>query len=125
MAQRRRTAAARLAEGGVLELRSRPPETLLCGARVSQEVKCCSLRQRLMSVPISPMSCSAVEGADGIDLSEVGAGQAEEGRADLTARVVVPGFARAPWGGERVRRGRLAFGEGREVRVDRGVAGVD
>ena len=71
------------------------------------------------------MSCSAVEGADGIDLSEVGAGQAEEGRADLKARVVVPGFARAPWGGERVRRGRLAFGEGREVRVDRGVAGVD
>src|SRR5882724_438205 len=44
-------------------------------------------------------------GADGIDLSEVGAGQAEEGRADLKARVVVPGFARAPWGGERVRRG--------------------
>ena len=62
IAQRRRTAAARLAEGGVLELSSRPPEILLLGAKVSQEVKCWAVRQRLMSVPISATSCSAACG---------------------------------------------------------------
>src|SRR6059058_6048202 len=54
MAAMRKIAAARLAEGCVFELRSRPPEILLWGARVSQDVKCFSVGQRLMSVPISP-----------------------------------------------------------------------
>ena len=53
------TAAARLAEGWVLELSKRLPEILLLGASVSQPVKCFSVRQRLMSVPISAISCNA------------------------------------------------------------------
>ena len=36
--------------------RSRPPEILLWGARVSHDVKCFSVRQRLMSMPISESS---------------------------------------------------------------------
>jgi hypothetical protein len=36
-----------------------PPVILLLGARVSQAVKCFSLGQRLMSVPIAAISCSA------------------------------------------------------------------
>ena len=39
---RRRMAAARLAEGRVRLLRSRPPDTLFWGASVSQDVKCFS-----------------------------------------------------------------------------------
>src|SRR5271169_6005341 len=54
--------AARLADGGVLELSRRPPEILLLGASVVQEAKWCSVGQRLMSVPISAMSCSAACG---------------------------------------------------------------
>jgi hypothetical protein len=42
--------------GSVVELRSRAPEILFLGARVSHEVKCFSVRQRLISVPISAMS---------------------------------------------------------------------
>ena len=59
MAATRRMLAARLAEGWVLELRRRPPETRFWGARVSQAVKWCSVGQRRMSVPISAMSLSA------------------------------------------------------------------
>jgi hypothetical protein len=46
VAQRRKAATARLVDGGVRELRTRPPETLLLGASVSNEVKCRSVRQR-------------------------------------------------------------------------------
>ena len=53
MAPRRKMAAARFAEGCVRLLRRRPPEILFCGARVSQDVKCVSVGQRVMSVPIS------------------------------------------------------------------------
>ena len=53
-------AAARLADGWVRELRSRPPEILFFGASVSQDVKCFSVGHRVMSVPISEMSLSAV-----------------------------------------------------------------
>ena len=60
MAARRRMAAARLADGCVRLLRSRPPEILLFGASVSQDVKCLSVGQRLMSVPISESSRSAL-----------------------------------------------------------------
>ncbi|HUY27720.1 MAG TPA: hypothetical protein VMV27_09905 [Candidatus Binataceae bacterium] len=62
IAQRRRIAAARLAESGVLELSRRPPEILLLGASVCQEVKWSSLGQRRISVPISASSCSAACG---------------------------------------------------------------
>jgi hypothetical protein len=72
MAQRRKMAAARLAEGGVRQLSRRPPEILLFGAKVSQEAKCFSVGQRRMSVPISAMSGSAAW-SDAVDLTEVGA----------------------------------------------------
>ena len=49
IAATRRIAAARLAEGGVLELSNRPPEMRFWGARVSHEVKWRSVGQRLMS----------------------------------------------------------------------------
>src|ERR1700693_2196963 len=62
IAQRRSMTAARLAEGGVLELRRRPPEILLLGANASQEVKCFSVGQGRMYVPISAMICSAACG---------------------------------------------------------------
>ena len=53
-------AAARFAEGCVRLLRRRPPEILFCGARVSHEVKCFSVGQRVMSVPISDSRRSAL-----------------------------------------------------------------
>ena len=53
-------AAARLAEGWVRELRTRPPETLFLGAKVSQDVKWPSVAQRDMSVPISEISRKAL-----------------------------------------------------------------
>ena len=56
----RKMAAARLADGCVRELRRRPPEILFFGASVSQDVKCFADGQRVMSVPISEMSLSAV-----------------------------------------------------------------
>lgn len=59
----RRMAAARFADGCVRELSRGPPEILFLGARVSQEVKCFSVAQRLMSVPISESSLRAVYGA--------------------------------------------------------------
>ena len=60
MAHMRSMAAARFANGMVLELMSRPPVILFLGASVSQDVKCFSLGQRVMSVPISAMSRKAV-----------------------------------------------------------------
>ena len=39
---------------------SRPPVIVFLGASVSQDVKCFSLGQRVMSVPISAMSRKAV-----------------------------------------------------------------
>ena len=62
MAASRRMAAARFADGCVRLLKRRPPEILLFGARVSHEVKCLSVGQRVMSVPISESSRSAVYG---------------------------------------------------------------
>ena len=58
----RKIAAARLADGSVRALRSRPPDILLWGASVSHEVKCFSVGQRVMSVPISPSNFKAVQG---------------------------------------------------------------
>ena len=63
IAAMRRIAAARLADGWVRELISRPPVILLRGASVSQDVKCWSVGQRLMSVPISETSLRAVSAA--------------------------------------------------------------
>ena len=56
----RKTAAARLAEDTVLEPSRRPPEILLLGARLSQDVKCFSVGQRVMSVPTSEISLRAL-----------------------------------------------------------------
>ena len=69
----RRIAAARLADGWVRELSSRPPEILFWGASVSHEVKCFSVGQRVMSVPISAINFSAVYGRDAVNLGEVDA----------------------------------------------------
>src|ERR1700682_5957571 len=60
MAASRRMAATRLADGWVRLLRRRPPDTLLWGARVSQDVKCFSVGQRVISVPISESRRSAL-----------------------------------------------------------------
>ena len=69
----RRIAAARFADGWVRELSSRPPVMLFLGARVSHEVKCFSVGQRVMSVPISAISLSAVWAPDPVNLREVDA----------------------------------------------------
>ena len=60
MAVTRRIAAARLADGWVRELRSRPPDILFFGASVSHEVKCSSEGHRPMSVPISQSNLNYV-----------------------------------------------------------------
>ena len=60
MAAIRNTAAARLADGCVLKLRRRPPDTLFWGVRVSQAVKWCSVGHRRGSVPISAINLRAV-----------------------------------------------------------------
>ncbi len=60
IAHMRSMAAARLAEGWVFELMSLPPVILFLGASVSQDVKCFSLGQQVMSVPISEISRKAV-----------------------------------------------------------------
>src|SRR5664279_4289085 len=52
--------AARLATGLVALLNTLPPLILEPGQRPSQEVKCFSVFQRLMSIPISAMTLSAV-----------------------------------------------------------------
>src|SRR5262245_48251229 len=49
-----------VAEGLVRLLRRLPPETLLPGTKPSQEPKCFSVGQRLMSSPTSPMTVRAV-----------------------------------------------------------------
>ena len=51
---------------GVRLLKRRPPDTLLCGAKVSHEVKCFSVGHRLISVPISERSRKSVVGANAI-----------------------------------------------------------
>src|SRR3972149_5720751 len=62
MAASRRMAAARFAEGCVRLLSRRPPPTLVLGARVIHDVKCLSVGQRVMSVPTSERSRSALYG---------------------------------------------------------------
>ena len=60
------------------------------GARVSQEVKCFSVGQRCMSVPISAISLSAVYGRNAVNLCEIdAAGELMQRRADLELRFVV------------------------------------
>ena len=59
MAAMRKIRAARVAEGWVREARSLPPEILALGESVSQEVKCFSLGQRVMSRPTSERSLGA------------------------------------------------------------------
>lgn len=58
----RSAAAARLELARVLPLRlsARPPVLLTPGQRVSQEVKCFSVGQRLMSRPISEITVRTV-----------------------------------------------------------------
>ena len=55
-------AAARLADGRVRLLKSRPPEIVFCGASVNHDVKCLSVGQRVMSVPISESKRRALYG---------------------------------------------------------------
>jgi len=55
----RKVAAARFVDGRVRELITRPPVILLWGARVNHEVKCFSVGQRVMSVPISEIRMRA------------------------------------------------------------------
>jgi len=52
--------AARFDEHRVLVLSTLPPDILLLGDNVSQEVKCFSVGHRLMFVPHSPMNFKAV-----------------------------------------------------------------
>lgn len=57
---RRSSVAARLAERRLFELSSRPPETLLPGARHNHDAKCLAVGHLLMSSPHSPMSRNTV-----------------------------------------------------------------
>jgi hypothetical protein len=61
-ADKRKILAARFAERRVLALRTCPPEILLPGANVSQDVQCLAVGQRRMSRPHSPTSLRAVDG---------------------------------------------------------------
>src|ERR687888_2745552 len=60
IADNRKIAAARCAERRVLVFSILPPDILLPGAKVSQDVKCFSVGHRLMSMPHSPTSFKAV-----------------------------------------------------------------
>lgn len=81
-------------------LRRRPPETLLCGARVSHAAKCFSVGQ-------------------------VHAGQLVERSAPVKPRFILAGFLSAPRGWKRRRRWRGRGGEVGEVGLDRGIARRD
>src|SRR3972149_3524696 len=59
----RRAAAARFAQGFVRPLSRLPPEILLPGHSPSQDAKCFSDGQRVMSRPISPRIVRAVVSA--------------------------------------------------------------
>ena len=60
IADNRKIAAARFAERRVLVFSTLPPDILLPGAKVSQDVKCFSVGHRRMSIPHSPTSFKAV-----------------------------------------------------------------
>jgi len=56
----RSSAAARFADRRVLELSKRPPEILLPGAKLNQDVKCLAEGHLLMSSPHSATSRSTL-----------------------------------------------------------------
>ena len=86
----RRIAAARLAEGWVRELRSRPPEILFFGASVSHEMKCFSEGHRPHIGADLREQFQGGVGRDAIDLGEVDTtGQLVQGRPELEAGGVV------------------------------------
>ena len=123
IAQRRKIAATRLAEGGVWELSRRPPETLLLGANVSQEVKCFAVGQRLMSVPISATICSAACGPmQSIWLRSAPPVSRCSGAANIEGGGMLPGYGLAPWRGQCGGGWWLLGGERVEQRLDLGVA---
>ena len=112
--------AARLADGGVRELSRRPPEILLRGARVSQEVKCLSVGHR-RGGRVREQPQGAV-GTDRVDLGEIDPGQVVERAADLEARLVVPWLLPGARRGHRAPR-RWRLGRQREGGLDGGIAG--
>ena len=78
MAATRNTAAARLADGWVRLRSRRPPETRFWGARVSQAVKWCSVRQRVgVGADLGDQLEGGI-GGEAIDLREVDAGEVVE-----------------------------------------------
>ncbi len=101
----RRMAAARFADGCVRELSRRPPEILFLGARVSQDVKCFSVGQRLISVPI-------------IDLRQVHtARELMQGRTHVESRFIGAYADLAGYPGSRQRSGRRVHGGGQSVHM--------
>lgn len=115
-------AAARLADGCVRLLRSRPPEILFCGASVSHDVKCLSVGQRLMSVPISESRRSALYGPMPSICERSAPVSWWQRRAKIESRFVVPRLLSTARG--RQGRGRCwrFGGEVGEVCVDGRVA---
>ena len=75
--------AARFDERRVLVLSTLPPDILLPGDNVSQEVKCFSVGHRLMSVPHSPMSFKAVLRTEPVNLAHIRTQHLKEHRSDV------------------------------------------
>ena len=80
---------------------SLPPVILFFGARVSHEVKCPGVGQRLMSVPISAMSFNAVYGPMESIWVRSAPRKAVERIANLETGFVVAEFRFAAWGRNR------------------------
>ena len=80
--------AARLDDGQALELRTLPPDFLLPGDKVSHEVKCLAVGHRVISVPHSPTSLSAVLGPNPMQLGQVGAQHAKQGCSHIEVGLV-------------------------------------
>lgn len=115
-------AAARFADGWVRLLRSRPPEILLFGASASHDVKCFSVGQRVMSVPISERSRSALYGPIPSICDRSGPGEMVQRDAQIEARFIDPRLVAGALRRERGRGWGDHRGELSQVRFDGGVA---
>ena len=108
----RRIAAARFADGCVRELRSRPPEILFLGARVSHDVKCLSVaHRRHVGADLGDQLQRGVR-CDAVDLGEIdAAGQLMERRTNFKPWFVIRVASWSPWIGERRRRSGPVCGQ--------------
>lgn len=121
----RRIAAARLADGCVRELRTRPPEILFLGAERQPGGE---VLFRLPTPHVGPDFRDEAERrvrCDTIDLRKVHAGEMVQWRPDVKPLVVAP--RRADHAGGRQRRGGDGHGRcrGLQMGLDRAITGGD